>query len=174
MSDSPARATAHPCSSRGGRTSARGQGRCGAGREAAGCCEPGLQSAGCRCSGVGGEPLYPVPLASSGPSQAGPRPRVRESPRRGAGLFRREHVVAAGGSRPRERLSGYVGDLGAPRRRASQPKRTKLFFIRVLGSWTFSGDFQEPHVGASAAPGPFWPGSASWPTVWNLIFSRAD
>lgn len=28
-----------------------------------------LRSAGCRCSGVGGEPLYPVTLASSGPSQ---------------------------------------------------------------------------------------------------------
>lgn len=47
--------------------------------------------------------------------------------------------MAAGGSRPRERLSGYVGDLGAPRRRASQLKRTKLFSIRLLVSRTFRG-----------------------------------
>lgn len=34
-----------------------------------------VQRGGC------GEPLYPAPLGSSGPSQASARPRVRESPR---------------------------------------------------------------------------------------------
>lgn len=81
MSDSPVSGTAH----RAPRVAdgLEREARAGVGQEARrrGVAEPGLRSAGGRCSEVGGEPLYPAPLGSSRPSQAGPRPPVRESPR---------------------------------------------------------------------------------------------
>lgn len=81
VSDSPVSGTAHRVprvADRLEREARAGVGRAARRRAVA---EPGLRSAGCRCTRVGGEPLYPAPLGSSGPSQAGPRPRVRESPR---------------------------------------------------------------------------------------------
>lgn len=81
VSDSLVSGTAHGVPRVAGgleRDARAGVGQAGRRRSVA---EPGLQSAGCRCSAVGGEPLYPAPLGPCGPSQAGPRPRVRESPR---------------------------------------------------------------------------------------------
>lgn len=49
--------------------------------------------------------------------------------------------MAAPGSRPRGRLSGYAGDLGAPRRRASTAERDRAVLHSVtsdLGTWGVS------------------------------------
>lgn len=84
MSDSLVRGTAHRGPRLAGgpeRDASQGREWCGRGRRR-GVAELGaaerrlqVQRGGC------GEPLYPAPLGSSGPSQADPRPRVRESPR---------------------------------------------------------------------------------------------
>lgn len=184
MSDSPVSGTDRPVPRAAGGLEREAGGKRAVGRtagEAAGVPRsPGGGSAACRCSGLGGEPLHAAPFHRARRRRpALGRGFESEGGHHAAALgsFRREHVVAAPGSRPRDRLSGYVGDLGAPRKTAVTAEKDKGVFCFVFFcfpywvtvSWTFRGEFPRTPRWNFGTTWSFLPGSASWPSAWDLI-----